>query len=156
LVKKFEDPSTPQGYERYQLKLQAGPNTDAAALWREYVDSVLFANFEVAVTSDDKRRAFGTGSRVIFTERRPGFDAKNRAGLPFTLPLSWDAYADAVAKGEPEGVETLARQISDLLALVADAAMRSKVETAIKNAGKDAAKLAAVKNRLEIITKGVN
>lgn len=153
-VKKFEDPATPQGYERYQLKLQQGASTDVAALWREYVDTVLFATFEVSVTKDDTRRGFGDGSRVLYTERRPAFDAKNRLGLPFQIPLDWTSYAKAAAKGEEAaqaaGVDEVvtAEVLLELAAQVADAARRAKVEAAIAEAGTDQAKLANVKRRL--------
>lgn len=149
LVKKFEDPGTPQGYERYQLKLQSGAGSDVAALWREYVDSVLFTNFKVYTTSDDKRRGFGDGTRVIFTERRPGWDAKNRAGLPFELPLDWDAYASAVAKGEPESVATLKEQVQALRDQVKNKALLPKIDERIKAAADNATELAKLKNKLE-------
>lgn len=161
MVKKFEDPALPQGYDKYSLKLQDGAKTDVAALWREYVDAVLFANWDIAVTTDDKRRAFGDGSRVIFTERRPGFDAKNRLGLPFQIEMSWAAYAKAAgsaaaaaqAAGVAEVVDTAG--LMELAAGVADAELREKVEKAIADASADQKKLAAVKARLlTLLNKG--
>ena len=38
----------------------------------------------------------GSGERVIHTAERPAFLAKNRYGLPETLPLAWDAFAQAM------------------------------------------------------------
>lgn len=159
-VKKFEDPSTPQGYERYQLKLQSGASTDVAALLREYVDTVMFANFEVAVSQNDTRRAFGEGERKLYTERRPAFDAKNRLGLPFELPLSWAAYAKAAAKGQataeasPVGEVITAEALLALAEQVSDAGLRGKVEKAIADATTPAA-MASVKARiLTVLNKG--
>ena len=98
-IKTFTDPEQNVAYDRYQLKLAgSGAKTDASALWREAVDCVLFANFEVSTTQakgERKAKAFGDGSRVLYTERRPAFDAKNRYSLPFELPLSWEEYAKA-------------------------------------------------------------
>ncbi|MDR1190637.1 MAG: ATP-binding protein [Verrucomicrobiales bacterium] len=95
-IRPFTDPERNAVYDRYQLKLSGqGGKTDASALWREAVDTVLFANFAVTVTTaknERKAKAFGTGERVMFTERRPAFDAKNRFNLPFELPLSWAEY----------------------------------------------------------------
>ena len=150
-IKKFEDPSTPAGYERYQLKLQTGAATDASALWREYVDTVLFANY-VTITSDaDKKRGFGDGTRMIYTQRRPGFDAKNRLGLPFELPLSWQDFEEAAAKGEPNSAGALLEQIEGLKAQIKQKDLLPKIETAIKAATGNVTQLAQIKNRLEAL-----
>lgn len=150
-IKKFEDPATPSGYERYQLKLRSSAGADAAALWREYVDNVLFANYLTTTTSEDKKRGFGDGTRVLYTERRPGWDAKNRLGLPFQLPLSWQDFAEAAVKGEPAGAGTLLEQINGLKAQVKQKELMPKIEANIKIAGTDPAKLAQIKNRLEAL-----
>jgi hypothetical protein len=104
-IRTFTDPEQNAAYDRYQLKLAGqGAKTDASALWREAVDNVLFANFEVSTTQakgERKAKAFGDGSRIIYTERRPAFDAKNRFSLPFELPLSWEEYAKACAAACP-------------------------------------------------------
>lgn len=108
-IRTFTDPEQNVQYDRYQLKLSGqGAKTDASAIWREAVDDVLFANFEIRVTQagdQRKAKAFGDGERVIYTERRPAFDAKNRNNLPFKLPLSWEEYASACAKGDDGGKE---------------------------------------------------
>jgi len=94
-IKTFADPAQPTGYDRYQLKL----NEKAAAVLREAVECVLFATYETTVVKekgDKKGRGVGDGERVMYTERRPAFDAKNHFDLPFEMPLSWKAYAEAV------------------------------------------------------------
>lgn len=95
-IKGFNDPTENVSYDRFQLKL----NDKASALWREATDAVLFANFSITTKEEKgkaKAKAYGQGERVMFTERRPSFDAKNRNNLPLELPLSWTSYADAVA-----------------------------------------------------------
>jgi AAA domain len=95
LIKAFQDPDLPTGYDRYILKV----NEKAASLIRESVDVVLFAKFEVEVLKDKgsrKARGVGDGSRIMYTERRPAFDAKNRYDLPFEMDLEWQPFADAI------------------------------------------------------------
>jgi len=79
-IKSFQDPELPTAYDRYQLKI----NDKAAALVREAADAVLFARFETElVKTNGKTRAYGEGNRIMYTESRPGWDAKNRFNLPF-------------------------------------------------------------------------
>lgn len=88
---KHNDAMNQVEYDKHQMKL----NKRAAPRFREWVDSVLFANFEVHATKDgDSTKAYGTGVRKLWTEGRPGFDAKNRLGLPPVIDLSWQAYME--------------------------------------------------------------
>jgi hypothetical protein len=41
-------------------------------------------------------RALGSGERLLHTAERPAFLAKNRYGLPDTLPMSWTAFAETM------------------------------------------------------------
>jgi hypothetical protein len=164
-VKKFEDPQTPQGYDRYMLALQDGPNSDVAGLLRQYVDTLLFMNTETLTTADDKRRGFGEGQRVLYTERRPAFDAKNRDGLPFTINIPnsrdpkvvWNAYLKA--KGEPMtsapsvDVDVLA-QMTELIDQLKPE-LRAAALKAVERDKNDPAKLAKTKENILIsINKG--
>ena len=91
LVKKFDDPEQLASYDRYLVAL----NEKAAMLVRQSVDVVLFANYKTKVINvregaqGAKGKGKGTAERVIYTETRPAFDAKNRFGLPFEMPLDW-------------------------------------------------------------------
>jgi hypothetical protein len=92
-IKSFQDPELPTAYDRYQLKF----NDKAAALVREAADAVLFARFETElVKTNGKTRAYGEGNRIMYTESRPGWDAKNRFDLPFCMPLDWKTFGDAI------------------------------------------------------------
>src|SRR6516164_6238738 len=92
-IKSFQDPELPTAYDRYQLKI----NDKAAALVREAADAVLFARFETElVKTNGKTRAYGEGNRIMYTESRPGWDAKNRFSLPFCMPLDWKMFGDAI------------------------------------------------------------
>ena len=96
-IKRFDSP-VHEPYDRYVIKLHAR----AAALLQEHSDIVLFANYRVSTVKSDVgfnkkvTRALGSGERVLYTEERPAFLAKNRYGLPDVLPLDWPAFAAAM------------------------------------------------------------
>lgn len=100
-IKQFADPNS-EPYDRYQIKLQAR----ASALVEEWADCVLFANYRTYISKADAgfnkkiARGVGTGERVLYTEERPGFRAKNRYSLPAELPMpkvgGWQVFMDAL------------------------------------------------------------
>lgn len=75
-------------FDKYNLKLQDGKNTSAAAFIFERADMILFANYqtnllkEKTANDETRARAIGNGQRYLFTEERPAFKAGNRYGLP--------------------------------------------------------------------------
>lgn len=97
-IKRFDSPET-EPYDRYQPKLQAR----SSALVREWCDAVLFANYKTMIKKDDVgfnktvSRGITTGERLLFTSERPAYMAKNRYGLPESIPLSWEAFESAIA-----------------------------------------------------------
>jgi hypothetical protein len=111
-VKTFKNPEG-EDYDRYSLKV----HEKAAGLLKEWSDAVLFTNYETHVLKDGARaKAYGGGSRVIHTERRAAYDAKNRYGLPESLPLAWDDFYAAVEAGRSEGaVNSLRAELEALL-----------------------------------------
>jgi hypothetical protein len=95
-IKRFDDPKLPTGYDRYIIAV----NDMAASAVRQAVDAVLFASFnekvkQVAKSSPDNR-GLGEGQRILHTEHRPAFDAKNRFNLSFEMALEWRVFAEAV------------------------------------------------------------
>ena len=143
-VKTFKNPLG-EDYDTYTPKL----NKLAAALLSEWCDSLLFTNWTTLIASkgdDRKTTTYGMsdGTRVMYTERRAAWTAKNRHGLPFELPLSWTAYAEAVKLRSPEA---MVAQIGDLLEQIMDVDITKKVEAAIKDAKGDMEHLAAIANR---------
>jgi len=92
-IQKFTPPGQPS-YDRYVPKL----HKDAASLLQEWPDELLFANYETSVIKEDmgfnKERgiAVGRGERVLYTSEGPGYNAKNRLGLPPKMPLDFKAY----------------------------------------------------------------
>lgn len=101
-IRRFDSPEH-EPYDRYVIKLHAR----AAALLQEHSDVVLFANYRISTVKTDVgfnkkvTRALGSGERVLYTAERPAFLAKNRFGLPDSLPLSWEAFAAAMPHFQP-------------------------------------------------------
>jgi hypothetical protein len=146
-VVNFMDPQTQIAYQRYELKL----HKRASALWREYVDAVLFANFETFTRKEgNSTQAFSDGARVIHTERRPGWDAKNRYGLPLKIDLSWSSLVNSIENALPLSMEAVREKINGLLTAVTDEDLRGKVIGAVEAAGDNLIQLNAIANRLAI------
>lgn len=97
-IKRFDSPEV-EPYDRYQPKLQERAN----AVLREWVDALLFANYKTVVRKDDvgfnktNNRGISTGERLLYTSEKPAYMAKNRYSLPESLPMSWEAFTQAVA-----------------------------------------------------------
>ena len=93
-IKKFEQPDEMGAYDRYELKLGQKTSSKTAPLVKEWADMVLFANYKtfIMTTDDGKKKAQG-GERVIYTNHRPAWDAKNRHGLPNQLPFDFGSIA---------------------------------------------------------------
>lgn len=142
-IKGFKNPDG-DDYDRYELKL----HPKAGGLLKEWCDAVLFANYET-LTRDDNGRTKGvsTGARVLHTQRRAAWDAKNRYDLPETLPLDWQAFAEAVAAHRPADPAQLKARIAGLLER-ADESTNGKVTQALAKVGDDAAQLARIADKL--------
>lgn len=150
-VKTVEDPREMKSYMRYSLKL----NEKASALIQEFVDCILFATYKMHVVTNEagKTKGLSDGSRVLYTEWRPGFIAKNRLELPFELPFpkegAWQIFEAAVAKGFPEDPAIVRASIEELLKHVPDEALKAAIQKSME--GADATKLAKIRNRVETI-----
>ena len=99
-TERFEDPEHP-AYDRYSPRL----HKEANALLCEWVDAVLFATRRTTTrTSDEKsgKRVLASSvgkdgaERVLRVNGSPACLAKNRFGLSGELPLSWDAFFNAI------------------------------------------------------------
>lgn len=96
-IKRFDSPEV-EPYERYQPKLQAR----SSALVQEWCDAVLFCNYKTIVKHEEVgfnnkvSRGVTTGERLCYTTEKPAYLAKNRYGLPDSIPLIWDSFAEAI------------------------------------------------------------
>lgn len=152
VVKKFEDPTAPAGYDRYQLKLYDGSTTSktdsTADLFKQYVDCILFATFKIYPNNDDPRRAYGDGTRVVYTERRPAHDAGNRLGLPYEMSLDWETFIQEANPKKGESEAKLRQTIQDMLPKIKDETVRKKIEEALPKK-KSVSELAQLKTKAE-------
>lgn len=109
-IKRFEAPDVPP-FERYMLDL----HERAASVVEEWCDVELFATQKVFTTKTDVGfgqnvvQGVGSGERVMYTEERPAYSAKNRYNLPHELPMPKEnsyapfraALIEAIAKAAP-------------------------------------------------------
>lgn len=149
-VKTFNDPNHQAPYDRYQLKL----NEKAAGLWREFVDVVGFANYEVYTKTDasgKKSKAFGSGKRILYTQRMAAYDAKDRLGLPEEgITLSFAEFNSRASNQNPQVEQTLGH-IRELVKLVPED-KRPVVEDSVLKAGANLTVLNKILNRLRDLT----
>ncbi len=106
VVGTFKNPDANQGdFDHYTLKLHKG----AAGLAKEWAKALLFGNYELAtVEKDGRTRGMSTGKRVLYTQKRAAYDAKNRLLLPPEIKLSWGAFMRAVREGREVRTELAA------------------------------------------------
>ncbi|MCR9090865.1 MAG: ATP-binding protein [Algiphilus sp.] len=99
-IQRFEAPET-DSYDRYQISL----NKRAFKLFYERCDVIGYAAYQVSVRKQEQGfgkaevKAKGTGKRLLHLSERPAWIAKNRYGMPDTIPLAWPAFAEALRVG---------------------------------------------------------
>ena len=98
MVKRYDDPEG-SPYDRHQLAM----NDKASKLWTNWADAVLFAALDVRIvegtakTEKDKGKARDVKpARLLWTEERAAYTAKNRQNLPESIPLDWKKFATAI------------------------------------------------------------
>lgn len=134
-VKTVSPPGVLTPYDRYQMKL----NEKAAAKWREFVDAVLFVNYEVFVKTDKgakkgKAVPVDEQTRVIYTERMPAHDAKNRFGLPKEIPLEYpNGYEGLMRYVKAGPVDVTLDDLKELSAQIKDENVKKKIDEALKS-----------------------
>ncbi len=141
-VKSHTDPVLNQTYDRVIMRC----NDKMASIIRDLADNVFYCTYKVLVTKENnKTKAWGEGHRIMYTQPRPGFDAKNRLDLPHELDLSYDSFIEAC------------NRLSDVSQLIADIeAMAESVDEKLRLVVKDQVakyktnyeKLKQVKNKL--------
>ena len=102
LTYTYNDPTTPNGYDRIRLKLHEGAKESASRLWFDFADCVLFAKKKIYHVGE-KLRAMDDGKHYIYTQGRAAFDAKSRYPLPFEIELDYGAFESALNKPRSTG-----------------------------------------------------
>lgn len=77
------------------------------AATHKWADAVLFGTFRTIVdTKDNRPKGIGGTDRVLYTERRDAFDAKNRYGMPEQIDIPgqpnqiWSVVWNAITNGK--------------------------------------------------------
>lgn len=143
-IKLFKNPQG-EDFDRHEMKL----HNKTAGLIKEWADAVLFANYETFAKTDTKKRVRGvdTGARLLFTERRAAYDAKNRYSLPAELPLSWSDYFAAVQAGQAVSAADLKAEIARK-AKALGPEMEQLVAVTVANADENVKQLTIINNRV--------
>ncbi len=147
-IKPFSDPLGPS-FDRFSLSLRE----KAAAAIKRWVNFTLFARAEISTRVQEKTKknlGITSGVRYIYTDNNPAYDAKHRGNLPTQLPLSWEAFFDAVQADRTSCEEKLA-ELHELLPRVTHAPTISKIKAAAKVAENDSVQLTAIIGRVRAI-----
>jgi hypothetical protein len=101
-IKRVDDPIA-GSYDAYMWDI----HEKAASLLYRWADLTLFANSKVIVKSEDagfnketKRGMDPMGGRYLYTQKKPSHPGGGRGAfgrIPYELPLSWDAFVQAVS-----------------------------------------------------------
>jgi hypothetical protein len=129
VIQTIDNPET-GSYDRYNIKLHTNKKGEGASAYlMQHSDCVLFVNYKVAIREEKgafnqvKVRAVGSGQRMMFTQERPTFIAKNRYNLPAQINFDeqanyWGVLANNIPylrnyvapTTEPEPVEDVSQQ----------------------------------------------
>lgn len=142
-------------YDTYEMALQR----KAQAVFVDWVSCVLFANYVVHRADDDnsdKVFAIGQGERMVLTEKRPGFLAKNRYSLPFEMPLDFgfffEKYNQFYEMDSPSvSPAEVYQQCIGLLSNISDEQLQQKVVASMDKAleGNNLKMMFNIKKRIE-------
>jgi hypothetical protein len=148
-VKKFDNPMTLLPYDRYMMKLS---HEKHSALFREAVDFVFFATYDVTSYSSDKNAKKGRGlageARVVYTEKRASHDAKNRLGLPYKMPLDIVEILRKINETDADQLKNLCQEFEAMLLDVTDKELLAKATEQYGRQKGDLEKLRSLKNKL--------
>lgn len=86
-LRKVELPEEIGAYDHWEMKT----SRKVAPMIREWADAVFFANYKTMVIEVDKKKKAQGGKRIMYANHTPFWDAKNRYGLPDSMPFSFDS-----------------------------------------------------------------
>lgn len=97
-ITKFNDPMT-ESYDKHSLKLEKR----SGEFVKEWAECILFADLKVKIEEEEVgfKNTVNRGKevgRVLYTEKRPAFEAKNRYGLLPEIDFSWKSFIKHVNK----------------------------------------------------------
>lgn len=112
ILSKVERPEEASAYDKWSMKLIDTKRVSDAALVKEWADMVLFLDYKVYVSKDDRSgKVTAAGRRrVVKTTHDATYDAKNRFGLPDEMPLDEGTYRTLAALLAPAPAATVATE----------------------------------------------
>ncbi len=148
VIKAHNDPQLDAPYDTYLIKL----NQKAAEFLRDRVSCVLFATYKTFLHEKEgkKAKAYGDGSRVMYTEKRPSFVAKNRYGLPFELPLNWEEYDNASKMKKPKDINLMIKFIEENMHSL-DESIRASAQAHFEKNRTNPVALSKIEDRIKTI-----
>jgi len=123
----------------------------------EWVKLLGFASYEQVVTVKKGKRAKAksTGARILQTQHRASFDAKNRYRLPFKMPLDWNEVFNSTMvvfnDESPEEKGALYGQIAELNMKLRDAEKQAAVAEWLEDKNQSVANLTLTLNKLTVL-----
>lgn len=152
-VKPVKDPEMLETYDQFEPKM----HEQVSSLWREWVDAVLFARFATFIKTtegSDKAKALTDGTRVLYTVKKPAFQAKNRYGLPEEMKFSENSWVEISAYTKKNAKDTTYEEIQELLKSMPESETKQKAIENVEKNKKDIVKLKKIKERINQLTKG--
>lgn len=144
-VKTHTDPGTNVTYDRYIMRC----GDKMASVIRDLSDHVFFISHKVYSTEKNgKTQAFSTGQRVIYTEWRNSWDAKNRLDLPYEMPLSYEVFAEACLRESDSKAEDLVLSIEEMYSKI-EPKLKATVKESVEKFRNNPEMLTDIKNRLQ-------
>jgi hypothetical protein len=151
VAKVTNDPLLGDSYTEYQLALHEKIQTELV----KWVSAVLFLAYDVG-KSEKERFAVGSGARYIYTQKKPGFEAKNRYNLdpviacPVEDPFGTfnSGYETFYSNPKAETAKII-EQIETIKSNIKDGIVLGKIDTLVTKYKLDPDELMRVKVRAE-------
>ena len=148
-VKSFNDPVTESSYDRYELKLHESNSVSPRALWREFVDAILFINHDVVTSGEGKDARASTFGTFLFTKGTPAFDAKRRVLMPDKIKFETTGMYDLIKSYFSSADKNLYAQVLSLAEDCKDEAIRKKALSELPKHRENNLKLKEIQQFLE-------
>lgn len=101
----------PDGMEFHRWIMKGNEKFNSVLLG--WADNVLFANYEMFQKGKEENKIAIMGERLLFTSETAAYQAKNRWGLPESLPLDWPTLSAAIEENRtPALIERLTALLS--------------------------------------------
>lgn len=154
-VKGVKDPEMIDDYDAFEIKC----HEFVSALWREWVDALFFVRFKTFIHQGEdetaRARALSDGTRVVYTLKRPAFQAKNRYGMPAELEFKenfWNVFKTFRMNGAiTESCSQIIEKLKPLVDQVKDEEKKKSIEASIETYKANATVLTQIKNRVDAI-----